>query len=284
MDLWERVIVTPREKDAGFILSDQMWPVEVWSTFKRRSQPLTGVSISGPGGAVLQGPSVMVYYPNQAQPYTVKLAAGGDAVVANLISWTFTGVLGVDLAVSGSRITVFAYRPDWSEPYRKQLSWLTELMPGYDGSEQRRSLRLRPRYTLAFRVLTTDPLETATLEALLYGWQDRRLAVPIWPETTLLLSAVAPGATMLAADTANRRSLEVGGLIMIWSSFAVWEAFRVESIAPGSIGLGSETTKAWAPGARIVPLRVARFPEDQALGRPANWLTSSTFAFACEAV
>ncbi len=281
-DLWDRIIVTPRTKDVGFVLSDQAWPVQVWNTFKRPSLQLTTIAITGPGGVTVQGPTTMVFYPNQAQSYNLVLAAAGDATVANLVTWSFAGVAGADLTITGSRITVFPHRPDWSEPPREGLSWLTEVLPGYDRTEQRRSLRQRPRHTLTYRVQTTDPLETATLEALLYGWQARKFGAPVWPEAALLLAAISPGATSLLSDTTDRPNLEAGGMVMVWSDFATWEAFKVASVAAGLITLGSQVTKPWAAGARVVPLRLARFGGEQALGRPANWLTSGTFVFTCE--
>ena len=116
-----------------------------------------------------------------------------------------------------------------------------------------------------------------------YGWQDRQFGVPWWPETALLGADVAVGGTTLAVDTTDRPSFTVGGLVMVWSDFATWEAFYVQAMGGGLLSIGSQATKAWKVGARVVPLRIGMMGE-QGLDRPANWLSSSTFSFSCEAV
>lgn len=283
-ELFEKIIVTPRLLDVGFVLSDQVHPVEVWNSHLAEAKALTGIVITGPGQLTLVGSSAMTYWPGQSQAYTSLLPQEGDLLITALATWSFTGEVGADMAVVGSRIMVFPHRPDWSEPYRESPGWLTEVLPGYDGSEQRRSLRTAPRYSLTYRVLTTEPLETASLEALIYGWQDRQYGVPVWPESTPLLGGLVPGATTLSADILNRPSFAAGGMVMIWSDFMTWEAFQVAAVSAGSITLGSQITRTWAAGARVVPLRRGRIQADQALGGPANWLSSGTFAFTCEAV
>lgn len=266
------------------MLSDQAWPVDLWSTFKRKAVDLTGVVVSGAGGATVQGPGSMTFFPAQSQIYTVSLASGGPATIANLITWTFPAIGGADLTVTGIRITAFPHRPDWTEPFRVRKSWLTEVFPGYDETEQRRSLRTRPRHNVTYRVLTTDPLETASLEALLYGWQARQFGVPIWPEATRLAADIAPGATSIVADTSLRPSFDVGGLVLLWSSFTTWEAFEVVGLAGGGVQLGSQATLPWAAGARVVPMRRGHIQPRQQLGRPANWLSAGAVSFDCEPV
>jgi hypothetical protein len=282
-DLWfDRIIVLPRQADLGAVLSPRVWNTEVWSTFRDRQVPLTGIAITGPGGLQVTGPSSMIYSPGQSQLYSLRLETAGDPSIDTQATWVFTGVAGTDLAVTGSRVAVFPFRPDWSEPFLETPGWLTEILPAYDATEQRRSLRQRPRYSLAYRVATTDPLETASLEALLYGWQARQFGVPMWPEATALLAAIMPGDTALSADTTDRPAFAPGGLVMVWSGHATWEVFQVTAVLPGSISLGSQVTKAWSAGARVVPIRRGRLQDDQALGRPTNWLSSGAFAFTCE--
>ena len=281
---FDRVLVLPRLMDAKFVLSDQVWPVEVWNAHRQAAVQLTGLSVTGVGNLVVAGPSSMTFNPGQSQVYTATLPGQGDAMIDALATWSFAGESGADLTVMGSRITVFPHRPDWTEPFLDRLAWLTEVLPGYDTTEQRRALRSRPRHSVSYRVLTTSPLEAASLEGLLFSWQARQFGVPIWPESSPLLADLAPGAWSIPADMTDRGSVEVGGLVMLWSDFGTWEAFQVASLGPGAIGLGSQVTKTWTAGARVVPVRRGRLQPEQALGRPANWITAGAFTFDCEAV
>jgi len=282
--LFERVLVIPRRKDVGFILSDTTFQVEVWNAFQATAKVLTEIPITGSGNLSMAGPAAMTYGPGQSQTYMGNLPSQGDATILALATWAFPGVTGADLTVMGTRITVFPHRPDWSDPFRVRKSWLTEIFPGYDDSEQRRSLRTRPRHSVSFRVLTTTPLETASMEALLYEWQARQFGVPIWPESTLLVGEHAIGSTTLIADTSLRPSFEVGGMVLLWSAFDAWEAFRIAGLVDGAVQLGSQTTRAWPSGARVVPLRRGYIQPKQQLGRPANWLSAGTVSFDCAPV
>ena len=224
----------------------------------------------------------MVFYPGQAQFYTAVLPRLGDASIQTVASWTFTDA-AVAMTVTGTRITVFSFRPDWSDPWRETTSYLTEILPAYDGTEQRRALRQIPRSGATFRVLTCSPGETAALETMVYGWQAQAFGVPWWPETSLLRAAADAGDRVLQVDTTDHPAFMVDGLVMVWLDFATWEAFRVTGVSAGSLELASQVTRPWPAGARVVPVRRGRLG-DQPLDRPANWLTSGTFSFTCEAV
>lgn len=281
--LFERILIQPRAVDARFVLSSQTWDVEVWNTHRAEAHVLTSITIEGPGNLQMEGPASMTYGPGQAQIYTATLPGPGDASIQVTASWVFPGETGTGMTVIGTRITAFPHRPDWSQPWAESVSYLTEVLSAYDGTEQRRALRAIPRYGCSFRVLSTSPLETASLESLLFGWQDRQFGVPWWPESCLLGADVAPGDMGLVVDTTDRPSFVAGGLVMLWTDFATWEAFQAESVTSGVIALGSQVTKSWKAGARVVPLRRGRLG-DQGLDRPTNWLTAGTFTFSCEAV
>jgi hypothetical protein len=282
-EIFEKILVMPRDLQLGFVLSEYVGTQEVWNTHRAEAKELTGIDISGVGNVAIEGPAAMVYGPGQSQTYLARVPRDGDPTIQSSTLWVFSGEAGTDQTATGLRIKVFPHRPDWSEPWRESISYLTEILSAYDRSEQRRALRRVPRYGASYRVLTTSMAETAALENLLYGWQAKPWGVPWWPETCLLSADVAPGALALPVETSERPSFGEGGLVMVWSDYATWEAFNVVSVTGGMLGLASQTTRAWKAGARVVPLRRGRLG-DGGLGRPANWLSSGTFTFTCEAL
>lgn len=285
-NLWDKIITQPPTLEAGFVLSDLDFTVEVWSTFRDSAKHLTGLATTGAGNLALTDPfgCPLVYQPGQSRLYPARLPGAGDLAIDARTDFTFSDAPGAVFTVAGTRITVFSHRPDWSEPWRETISHLTEILPAYDGTEQRRPLRTRPRFACAFRVLTTTPTETMALDNLVYGWQARQYGVPWWPETTLLAAPVSTGSKSLPCVTEYRPSFEVGGMVLVWASFDLWEAFRVESVTASSIEIAAPLTRSWPTGTRLVPLRRGRLGGEQSLGRPLNWLTADTFAFTCEAV
>jgi hypothetical protein len=266
------------------VLSDRMKPVHVWSAHRRLVRQLQDVAVSGGSGVGVQGATSGIWYPSQSVEYAVALYSSGTPVVDNLVVWTFSAEQGTDLTITGTRVTVFPHRPDWSEPYRQTVVWVTEVLTAYSGMEQRRSLATSPRAVLDWRVLTTSPSEAAYLEALLWDHQGkgRRFGVPIWPEQTVLVADVGVGGVVLQADTTDRPSFVAGGLVMVWSAFDAWEAFRVLTVTPTEITLETGTTRSWQANTRVVPLRLGGLGQEQALGHPTNWISEGRFTFLCE--
>jgi len=285
-ELFEKVIVLPRRVAMGYVLQGSTLPVEVWSTVTSRELSLEGIAVTGIGGITISGPATGIFGPGQAKNYVAALPTTGTPRIANLATWTFAGLSGADLTVTGTRLVVFSAPCDWSEHPTETPTWKTSILPGYNGAEQRIQLRQQPRYEISFRVVSEvsqSDLGTRMLEALLYGWQANQYGVPMWPEYSFLRSAVVAGSQTLSIDTANRAAFAVGGFGMIWRSVSQWEAFGITAITADSISIDTPLAGDWPVGSRVVPLRLGRLSASQDLGRPTNWLTDGTFTFQCEA-
>lgn len=283
-ELCERILVLPRLWEIGFVMSDQVRTVEVWSTFRNQSANLQALDITGSGGLEIDGPAAMIFGPLRSQVYQATIPGNGPASILNVATWTFDLALGVDLTVLGTRVTAFAFKPDWSEPFRERIAWKTSVLTSYNGSEQRISLRTKPRYTASFRVVTLTPQETQELEALLAGWQTKAFGVPWWPEYTFLDADALPGSLALSMDTTDRPSFVAGGMLILWSSPRSWEVLTLESVSASGVTLTSQTTGSWPAGTRVLPLRLGWLLDQLPLDRPTNWITASTFTFSCDAL
>jgi len=283
-ELFEKVIALPGSVDFGFVLDDRSNPVEVWNTHRATERNLSGISVSGVGGLIVTGASPMLYGPGQSSLYTLAIQKRGSALITNVSTWSFGGESGVVVNVEGIRVVVFSPAMDWSEPFREGMGWKSSVLTGYDGTEQRFSLRTVPRYSTSFRVLTTTSQATRELENLIYGCQKHQYGVPWWPEASPLTSAASMGVKVLPLDTTHRPAFMVGAFALVWASQGSWEVVTIQSVAAGSISLESPTRQDWAAGVRVVPLRRGRLLTDLSLDRPTNWLTAATFSFACEAL
>lgn len=262
-ELFEKIIVTPREKALGFVLSTNLFSVNVWNTFRETLETMVRIDILGSGGTLIDNPFgvPLAFGAMQSRQFQATVPQDGDAQIQNTVIFVFSGVEGTDIVITGTRITVFSPDPDWDEPIRERTEYLTEILAAYTEQEQRIQLRSRPRTRLLFRVLTLDVRDTAALLALLWGWQARVYGVPFWPDAQPLLAPVNIGDTVVQVDTRNRK-FEAGGLMMLWRDMHTHEALSIQSVGPSSVQLTSPTTKAWAADGRtfVVPLLAGRLP------------------------
>lgn len=282
-DLWDKILLLPPQLAFGYILSTQEFSLQVWSTFRNVERLLAAIAVTGTGGTTLQDPFglPLVFGPGQARSYPGAVPGEGEPSVADTIHFTFVGI-ATQAAVTGTRLALFSFRPNWAEAFVASIGYKTAVLTGYSGAEQRAQLRSKPRWGAAYQVHTTEAGETAALENLLVGWKAKVFGVPWWPDSTFLDADAADGSLILACDTSSRPAFEAGGLATLWTDAFTWEVYPVQAVAAGSMTLSVRLSSAWSRGTRVVPVRRARLMEDQSLGRPTNWLTQATFRFSCE--
>lgn len=285
-ELFEKVLVIPRTKDVGFLLSAVVWDVEVWNTHRLESKALTSINIAGAGGLQISGGinAPGSFGPGQSSIYTATLGTDGDATIATVATWNFTVETGADMTVTGTRITVFSPEIDWSDGFTETIEFKTDVMTATSGQEQRVQLRTKPRYGAAFRVVTLEAKDSAAMDALLFGWQGRMFGVPWWPDASMLTAQATPGATSLQVDTTGRASFEAGGLVMLWADQHAWEALGVLTVASGSVALSSQVTGTWPAGTIVVPMRRGRMADVVDVEDPVNWASIFQVSFECEVV
>jgi hypothetical protein len=286
-ELFEKVIVTPREKKLGFVLSTNLFSVDVWNTFRETLKTMTQIQIQGGGGTLIDNPFgvPLVFGAMQSRSFQATVPQDGDAQIQNTIIFVFTGIGGADLVVTGTRITVFSPDPDWDEPFRERTEYLTQIMNAYADKEQRVQLRTNPRTRLRYTVLTLDVRDTAALHALLWGWQGRIYGVPFWPDAQPLLANVSIGATVIQVNTTLRKFV-AGGLMMLWRDMHTVEALSIQSVGANSITLTAPTTAAWTADGRtyVVPLLTGRLPDEAGVPRITNAVAELDTEFECEVV
>ena len=286
-ELFEKIIVTPRTKDLGFVLSTVLFDIDVWNSFRNLSQEMTAITITGSGGLIVTNPFglPLSFAAMQSRTFEGQMPQAGDPQILNTAVFVFTGISGTDLDVEGTRLVVFSPDADWTEPIRERSQYLTLILEAHSQKEQRAQLRLTPRPALAYRVLTLTRKDTAVLDALLWGWQSRIYGVPMWMDAQPLLADAPPASTVLQVSTSFRR-FQAGGLMMFWRDMHTFEALQIQSLLSGSITLASPTTQNWLADGRtyIVPLLIGRLPSEVTMRRPNNQSAELDAQFVCEVV
>jgi hypothetical protein len=260
-ELFEKVIVIPRTKDVGFVLSEVQFPVEVWNAFRRLPKTVTAITVSGGGGLSITNPFglPLTLGPFGSKMMTAIVPQDGPPAINNQAIFVVTGISGTDLVVTGSRLVTYAVDIDWENGFEETPGWLTDVMDGYDEGEQRVQLITDdPRFSCKFRSLTLSAQESAQLMSKIWSWQSRVFGVPWWKDQAELTSPAAIGASSISCDTTLRPGLVAGNLLLVWRDNNTWEALQIYSVTPTAINLVSATQKAWATGDIVVPVRLAR--------------------------
>jgi hypothetical protein len=285
--LFERIIVNPRMKALGFVLTATQFPVEVWNAFRDTDQILDAINITGTGGLTLADPygEPLLYPALNSFIYQATVPTAGPPQINQEVEFVFlSGVLGADVEVTGSRITIFSVQPDWNEGIEESVEFLTDVLLAYSDNEQRRALRQLPRRALRFRALTLNARDAAGMESLIWGWQNQPYGVPWWPDAQPLSSDIAPGTFVIPVETADRL-FAPGGLLCIWVDEFTFESLSIASVSAHSVTTTSPTQFAWkgGPGTRVLPVFLCRLPSSIDVRRHSSEIDQVDLNFIGEA-
>jgi hypothetical protein len=283
--LFERIVTMPRSKALGFVLSDQTFTVEVWNAHTQQFRTMTGITVAGGGGTTVANPSgtPLLFGPDQSVTFTVSVPAVGVAALRDIVTWVFTGELGADLLVTGSRLTPFSIDIDWKQGFTELTAYKTAILKSWSDMEQRIQQRTVPRPHATFSIATMGAQESAYLDALLWSWQHRIFGVPWWPDAATLAADLSIGATSVTVSTTNK-AYTAGGLLMLWKDYKTWEVMAITTLSSSSVSFASPTQQLWKAGTILVPLNSGRLANAQTLNRTTNFLTSGEVSFECEVV
>jgi len=283
-DFFDRIHITPLTLALGNVISTQDRELWVWNAFRSRAVTLTAMPVSGTEGMTIRAPAPLplAFPPMTERVWGVSISTSGPPTIAATITYQFDGFDDITVTITGSRVVVFPFRPNWSSPFNETLSFLTAVERAFDGSEQRTPLRDRPRRIFEYSLAVLDG-EHAYFESLLFCWQDRLYAVPIWPERSNLTAAADAGALSIVCDTADRTLVE-GGLLLLYRNTRTFEAAFITGIAGDVVSVQTPLTRAWPAGTRVYPLQLAMLNEQTQLQYATDRYLTAAVRFTADPV
>lgn len=156
-------------------------------------------------------------------------------------------------------LTVWPFVPNWSEPFIESLDYLTDVIPAFDGGEQRIELRTNPRRIFEFNI-TVKGLASSLLSNILWSSQNKPFALPLWHEKSTLSDNATSGTNVLTLDT-DGLSLVEGGLVIVFNGVDSFEVVEVDSFDSGSITLVDNLVNTWVIGITVYPVLAAYMPQ-----------------------
>lgn len=255
---YERLHYLPASYDFGPVVSTITTTLTVWNAF-RSDRSMTASSLVNEGGVTMTGPEAP--YTFQALDiieYVVGVSDGGPVNINYEATWT---VGGIDYAVplTGQRVVGVIWEPDWNVPIEEDFEFLTDIIYAFDGSEQRRAIRVDPRRTYRYEAL----LYAGSLrdyQNTILGWQNRAFALPRWHESRVTTQALALNDTELYFDTTGL-GLQSTALVIVYNAYDDFYLASVSAVAADHVTLSTASSVAYPEGVKVMPVMVGRMSQ-----------------------
>lgn len=255
-----RLQLNPSYLNLGNILNSQSRDVELWNaTFQEVT--VAGVTATDSEGVELTGLTFpKVLKPLEAVIVTVGVSTQGPVQMDARYLFDALGIGDVSLQVVGTRVVVFSLAPDTSKEYTERMEWISDVITSQDGTEQRTSVVEQPDTSISYTVQNHSQA-IHYLDSLLWGWQHRIYAVPMWHRAERLTEVAYVGSSTLMLDT-TYAGFRANGLVMMWSSYDAFEAAEIAEVRADRLILKRGLQSTWGRGASATPCRAGRLPQE----------------------
>lgn len=170
-------------------------------------------------------------------------------------------------------------QPRLETPNTERLEWLTDVLPSYNGKEQRVRMRTHPRRQFEVAHLAESSQRRVQLENALVAAQADVLHLPIWPDVSLLGADLTAGATSIPVATASK-DYAVGGLVVLISGGQA-EVATISTVNADSLDVSALVTD-WPAGAFVAPAVTARVLGSVSTNNPWPAVLNARVRFLCE--
>ena len=280
-DWFDRIHLIPGALALGNLLSNQTRDVEVFNAF-RISKTLASITENNVDGITLTQPqpTPLNFAPLQSFIYVVNISTTGPPTVDGTYTYNFTGENPLVLAITGTRVVVFGFEPDWRQRIRERLLWLTDVLKSRNGTEQRIRLRTHPRREFEFTYLVQNH-QVRTLDPILWGRQARIFAIPVWTDTQRLGADINSAEVTIPINTDNL-DYHVDGLGILIQDFETFETFEIQSLTSNELTLKNPLSNGWGADTRIMPARLARLSQSTQVRRANSRVSTGRALFRVE--
>ncbi|MBS0599532.1 MAG: hypothetical protein JSR92_19920 [Proteobacteria bacterium] len=274
-DSYYRVRLIPAALDLGMLANAQTRAVYVWNAWPAAAQTLDATPLTGDAYITVTPPGTlpMAFAPLQMRTWTIGVGLQGPPSIAADLAFTFADATqNVTLPITGTRLAIWGWKPDWANGITERLSWLTDVLASPSGAEQRRALRQSPQVTWDFDAIVSDD-ERAALDLALFAGLGRQWGVPIWHDVCRLPALTPAGTTVL--PTGGGRDFRVGGLAVLLTDALTTEAAEIAAVGPTTITLATPTQSAWPAGTALYPACIAQLITPPQIARDTDTISSA---------
>ncbi len=274
---FDKIYVLPRSIDAGIIISDQVYNIDIYSSYRTQTVNWTAYSDVALGvGADISTPvppASIPFPPQSGAQRVLTLDDIGPPKIDGDIIFTFD-VGGATIPVTGSRSQLLPYEPE--NDLTEDLLFLTNILEGRSGLEQRVALRAQPRSVLKYQVLVDD-IDMQKLENQLFDGQNRAFGLPRWHEATQSTAAVIPTDTTISIHTTDYADFRADGLAVMWVDAFNFEVLQIATVNPTTLVFNSPFQSSFPAGTRVMPVSTVILGKGIQSSRHRQGLTAMDF-------
>lgn len=253
-DYYYRVHVSPLNIALGAVLSPISEEFIVWNAWFV-SKSFTSIIKTNPTEFTLTGESAP--YAMRALElitYEIDVPEDGSTEFTSTITFDFGAEVPV-VTLSGTRVIAFVWAP--LIPMTEKLKWVTQILKGKSGLEQRISLRRIPRQGFAINVYFVNEQDQAEFEAAIFSWQKRAWGVPVWSDWVEHTATITAGDTTITVDTTNA-DFRDDSLAIVYQDKDNYEIVKVETKTDSVLNLEVEMQNTFTGSKLIMPVRIAQ--------------------------
>lgn len=176
-------------------------------------------------------------------------------------------------------LPVFSFRPNWANGVNERLTFLTQVLRGEEGAEQRRPLRLTPRRLIEADYLLSGP-ERTFYDLFMHKLGATEIMVPLYWDIGRLGAVATAGVTdRLEFDT--RWTEFVPGLAIIQGSTAMnYEVVEITAVDDDGIDLADPVVQTWPKRSVVMPIRRSLIEDMGSLGHVSAAVATISAQFA----
>lgn len=265
-DFYERIQYQFVNYSFGTVLSPKQKTLWVWNAF-REERELENIDLINFDGIFLSGDLTPdKYTPLKQKTYTIDAGIDGPEFIEAILGFDWDGGVYNEVLLTGRRVIVWSWKPDWSRPISERLEWKTDVITSYKGQEQRRALRRAPRRFAEFYTGAVEPNDRRIMETAIFGWGSKNWALPIWWDGREITQEVPLGAFTIFADTVYA-DFQAGLPALLYTDSLHYEAVDISQVFTDRITIVTPTIQSWPAGTILYPIRSAKIDGSVAVER-----------------
>lgn len=253
---YERIHYDPAVMSLGQLLNAQSREVRVWNAFFEAKILNSVVGVDAEGLELTTGAMPQLFNPLQQRVYPLSVSLDGPPVIDARFMFTWEDHVH-PYRVEGTRLVVLAYPPNLEKDYMESLKFYGTVLTSYSGKEQRAALTDYPKITYNYSVQVMDE-EMQKFEALMWGWQNRAFAVPVWSSYTYTSQDIGAGSQTLFLEETAFREFTPDSVAIIYASPDMYEAVEISEVYPDRLVLKKPTQSSWTRRVHVLPARTMR--------------------------